>query len=196
MIGNDIVDLKQASLSSNWKRPRWLQKVCTEEEQELISQSETPDATVWRLWSMKESAYKCYVQQFGKLSFNAKNLNCEFLSYTKGIVTILGTQFFTTSSINRQYIHTTASLHNNLQVYSKICVLKGTDPSQISLALKEAALKTISTISHLPVGYLQIEKTELQVPKVLDDEGDLYLHLSLSHHGNYGAFAIADGWLN
>ena len=39
MIGNDLVDLKVASVESNWKRPRFLDKVFTIEEQQLIMNS-------------------------------------------------------------------------------------------------------------------------------------------------------------
>ena len=35
MIGNDIVDLKQAAKDSNWQRPRFLDKVFTKHEQDL-----------------------------------------------------------------------------------------------------------------------------------------------------------------
>ncbi|MFT4791790.1 MAG: phosphopantetheinyl transferase (holo-ACP synthase), partial [Arcticibacterium sp.] len=58
MIGNDVVDLKVAALESNWMRLGFLDKVFSEEEQEVILNSENKSQMVWLFWSMKEAAYK------------------------------------------------------------------------------------------------------------------------------------------
>jgi len=58
MIGNDLVDLQLAQKESNWKRPRFLQKIFTWEEQNFIAATTNKDTAVWLLWSRKESAYK------------------------------------------------------------------------------------------------------------------------------------------
>ena len=72
MIGNDIVDLKQAAKDSSWKRPRFLDKIFTPREQQLIWSAKDQDQMVWLLWSMKEAAYKVNVQQFGKRFFKER----------------------------------------------------------------------------------------------------------------------------
>lgn len=61
MTGNDIVDIKQAAAESNWKRKGFLEKIFTPHEQEYIGQSALPEEMVWKLWSMKESAYNIYI---------------------------------------------------------------------------------------------------------------------------------------
>ena len=63
MIGNDIVDLKLASIQSNWQRKGFLNKVFTKKEQTLILNASNSFEMVWLLWSIKESAYKVYIQQ-------------------------------------------------------------------------------------------------------------------------------------
>lgn len=78
MIGNDIVDLKQAAKDSNWKRPRFLDKIFTPREQQLIWSAKDQDQMVWLLWSMKEAAYKVNVQQFGTRFFNPKRFGMYF----------------------------------------------------------------------------------------------------------------------
>ena len=46
MIGNDIVDLVQARLQSNWKRKGFVEKIFTQKEQELIFSSQNPENMV------------------------------------------------------------------------------------------------------------------------------------------------------
>ena len=116
MIGNDLVDLKVASVESNWKRPRFLDKVFTIEEQQLIMNSKNQHQTVWLLWSMKEAAYKINVQQFGKRFYNPKKLVCHLSSSTIGYVTIENRTYYTRSAISKNYIYTVASL-NYLENY-------------------------------------------------------------------------------
>ena len=62
MIGTDIIDIVEAKKTSNWERPRFLEKLFTSNEQQLIHNSENKFVMVWRLWSMKEAAYKLYIQ--------------------------------------------------------------------------------------------------------------------------------------
>jgi phosphopantetheinyl transferase (holo-ACP synthase) len=58
LIGNDIIDLQTAAAESNWRRPGYLGKIFTPQEQDWIFQSPDPDITVWYLWSAKEAVYK------------------------------------------------------------------------------------------------------------------------------------------
>ncbi len=86
MIGNDILDLNKTPL--NWKRPGFLKKGFSKNEQKLISISKNPKYTVCLLWSMKEAAYKIYVQQLKKRSFNPSKLNCTLSDSNHGFVKI------------------------------------------------------------------------------------------------------------
>jgi len=62
MVGNDIIDLGETRRSTNWERPGFVQKIFTPKEQGFINASADPFSIVWRLWSMKESAYKVFLQ--------------------------------------------------------------------------------------------------------------------------------------
>ena len=42
MIGNDIVDITEAKQKSNWQRPRFLDKLFTVQEQQLIQNAHDP----------------------------------------------------------------------------------------------------------------------------------------------------------
>lgn len=79
MIGNDLVDLKLAAKQSNWQRKGFLDKLFTPKEQGCILNSSNPFETVWLLWSMKESAYKAYLQTHNERFFAPKKLACNLI---------------------------------------------------------------------------------------------------------------------
>ena len=121
MIGNDIVDLNLAKTQSNWQRKGFLEKQYTAKEQEEILSAKNPFFKVWLFWSMKEAAYKIYVQQFGIRFFNPLKLVCSLDSKSDGFVTIGNTTFFTKSVISEEYIYTIA-VSKNSKNYNSECL--------------------------------------------------------------------------
>ncbi|MEM9680031.1 MAG: 4'-phosphopantetheinyl transferase superfamily protein, partial [Bacteroidota bacterium] len=77
MVGNDIIDVSLAMKASHWRRDRFLEKLFTPKEQSYIFQSEHQEAMLWQLWSMKESAYKLYMQKGGSRFYNPKRIECQ-----------------------------------------------------------------------------------------------------------------------
>ena len=185
MIGNDIVDLNMAAIESNWKRPRFLNKVFTTYEQQLIADASNQNQTVWLLWSMKEAAYKIYVQQFGIRFFNPLKLVCSLDSKSDGFVTIGNTTFFTKSVISEEYIYTIA-VSKNSKNYNSEC-LKVENKSYLiqSDTLKNRFLEIISENKNLNIEHLNINKNEVGVPEVFFKNCKLPIHVSLTHSGNY-----------
>ncbi|RZL44586.1 MAG: 4-phosphopantetheinyl transferase family protein, partial [Pedobacter sp.] len=76
MLGNDIVDLQLATIQSNWRRKGYLQKIFTEQEQDLIANATNQDQMVWLLWSMKEAAYKIVSPMVGERFYKPKSFEC------------------------------------------------------------------------------------------------------------------------
>lgn len=187
MIGNDIVDLKQAEKDSNWKRPRFLDKVFTEEEQQLILNSDTPSQIVWLFWSMKEAAYKIYVQQFAKRFFNPKKLKCSLISFEKGTVIIENKSYFTTSEITEDFIYTVATLNKKTAFESSCFILENTNYKTQSDSLKNTFLDSFSNEK----AFLKIKKNQLGVPQLFYKNEAVKQSFSLTHHGVYGAYAIS-----
>ncbi len=190
MIGNDIVDLKLASIQNNWKRKGFLDKVFTKDEQGLIFSSEIPFKMVWLLWSMKESVYKIYVQQNSKRFFNPKKLQCKLTSEIEGIVEINGEKYTTKSQINNNFIYTITSLKNDKNILSTTFKL---DDNSYATQHKESYKKLIEITSKkwkLPVKDILIKKNKIGVPKLFLNNKELKTSLSITHHGYYGAYAI------
>ena len=86
MIGNDIIDLSLAKTASNWQRKGFLEKQFTANEQQLILEAPNSFVMVWRLWSMKEAAYKIYTQQHTVRFYAPEKFKCKLRSAKEGVV--------------------------------------------------------------------------------------------------------------
>ncbi|QXP60541.1 4'-phosphopantetheinyl transferase superfamily protein [Olleya sp. HaHaR_3_96] len=185
MIGNDIVDLKQAAKDSNWKRPRFLDKIFTPREQQLIWSAKNQDQMVWLLWSMKEAAYKVNVQQFGKRFFNPKRLECTLLSNFKGEVIIEDNRYFIESTITDDFIYSIALLDRGKSYTSEWFRDENFDYKTQSTSLKDTFLKSISDAGGLDIEMLKIEKSQSGVPLLINGFVELPIRFSLTHCGQF-----------
>ncbi len=114
MIGNDVVDLQQASIESNWKRKGYLSKLFTREEQDLILHAKEPSLVVWRLWSMKEAAYKIHSRISKKRVFAPARIVCNISAHPElsadGYVCIEDMCFLTRTDFYTDHLHSIAAL--------------------------------------------------------------------------------------
>ncbi|QSW88860.1 4-phosphopantetheinyl transferase family protein [Flavobacterium endoglycinae] len=112
MIGNDIIDLAQSRIESNWQRKGFIEKLFTTEEQQFIKEYHEPEIMVWLLWSMKEAAYKIYNRQTKIREFSPKKLCCSFDSLkfdqVEGKVSCGEKAYYTQTVITNECIHTIA----------------------------------------------------------------------------------------
>lgn len=117
MIGNDIVDLSKAKKDTNIWRPRFLEKVCSKREIDLITTHSDSFYTFWRLWTMKESAYKAFQRDLKfQPIFNPFAFECELKNKQLGTVNFEGKQidvktFQTTDYIYSEVINVDSSRH-------------------------------------------------------------------------------------
>jgi hypothetical protein len=181
MIGNDIVDLKLAKTQSNWQRKGFLEKQFTTDEQKIILNSRNPFLQVWLFWSMKEAAYKCYVQEYQKRFFAPKKFMCKIISNSDGIVKIDSSFYFVKYFISNNYIHSLAVKNKNLKMVSELFFI-----SENTSQTKTVNQQMLSYFSD----EVQLQKNEFGVPFLYQKQKKLPISISTSHHGNYGAFAI------
>ena len=194
MIGNDIVDLTFAKKESNWKRPRFLDKLFTQKEQSIILKSEQPDKMVWLLWSMKESAYKLHVQLFGKRFFRPKRFECTVFDLTekKCIGEVYYTEFqcFTKSTISDDFVSTIAKLDQNKDHFGEVFLINNSNyKTQHSVVYKEAKTQ-FAALKETAVHEIRIQKNDTGVPFLYNKKQKEKVAVSIAHHGNYGAFAF------
>ena len=181
MIGNDIIDLSFARLESNWQRTGFLEKQFTANEQKLILTAKNSFILVWRFWSMKEAAYKIYVQQNETRFFAPKKFDCLLKSGKKGLVYFKDQIFYTSSIVSQKYIFTLASLERETKAYSKIVT-----PELIDKTIKNK-LEYGSVFSALEI---EQKKSKNGVPSYYHKDMLLTRSCSISHHGNYGVFSL------
>lgn len=189
MVGNDIIDINETRRSSNWERPGFIQKIFTTQEQSIIRASDDSFTSVWQLWSMKESAYKVFIQAGGKRFFNPTKIECSIDSSKTGRVRIDTMAFKTNTLINSDYIFSSATL-NNADIDSCIFQLEENSAKQQSNFMQQQVLNFFAEKNSLNCAELQILKTISGVPNLYYKNKAQNISFSITHHGKYGAFSI------
>jgi len=186
MIGNDIIDIAYTYKSTNWKRDGWLEKVCTPDEIELVYSSYDPFLTVWRMWTMKESAYKVSIKEGLSHSLNPASFETKFIDSFSGKVLYGSTSLQTlTNIIETAYISTVAARQINKIQYEVIDI--GREPRK---DVRKALITHISQTHSICENAISIFSHEKRIPTILVNNTTLDISISMSHHGQYGAFAI------
>jgi len=181
MIGNDIVDLNLAKTQSNWQRKGFLEKQFTDFEINEIVNSVNPFLKVWLFWSMKEAAYKCFVQKHQKRFFAPKKFSCKIVSETKGIVKIDSEKYDLKYLISNNYIESIAKENKGKKMV-------------LSLFFIDENVSSTKKINDKLLSFFcddtQLQKNELGIPYLTQNNKKLDISISKSHHGNYGGFAL------
>lgn len=113
MIGNDIVDLAAAKTQSCWRRQGFVDKVFTESEMILVDGSTDPERLVWRLWTMKESAYKIVNRENGRSFLSPRKLECT-VDGSSGTVSFENSIYFSKTVANSRAVYSIAVIEHEL----------------------------------------------------------------------------------
>ncbi|PRX47321.1 4'-phosphopantetheinyl transferase family protein [Salegentibacter salegens] len=183
MIGNDIIDLNLIRNQSNWQRRGFLQKLFTGEEQAFILNSEDPELVVWLLWSMKEAVYKAVQRKYMLERFyNPKQFVCEQVKINpgkaRGVVCFKEDVFIINSILFPKMIHTSTG-------NTEFSLISENKNSRLRLLQKIAEQRDI------PFEFLNISKDGQGIPFVSYRGDNLQIPFSLSHHGNFSAYAVS-----
>ena len=186
MIGNDIVDLRYAK-NSKWQHPRFLEKVFTLCEQELIIQSSNRFSTIWQLWAIKEAAYKAYLQKYPSRFFNSKAfICCNLSSLTE--VSYNDFRIKVQSVINTNMVY--AETISQKPVYRKILKVLPDHKFQ-SKQIRQALISKVSEQLNIDKKSLTVRKDRAGIPNVYLENSKLKAALSITHHGDYAAYSIS-----
>lgn len=187
MIGNDVIDIKKTKLESNWERKGFLDKVFTSSEQEIIHKSNDKFLAVWRMWSMKESAYKLFIQKGNERFYNPLKLVCSIIFNESGVVQIEDYSINTKTIITSDYIYTSAYQLAEKEVVDDVFFMNSNNES---MCVYNGLLNYVSLEKNKIRKELEIRKTINGVPEIYENDDRLNLSFSLSHHGSFGAFSI------
>lgn len=157
MIGNDVIDLAQSRIESNWQRKGFVEKLFIAEEQQYIQDYDKPEIMVWLLWSMKEAAYKIYNRQTKIREFSPKKLRC------------------------------TLDIINANQAYGKVCCNENVYYTESIFSLESIhtiAIDNFANINNvIEVENQEIIKDENGIPYLKVD--NILWDISISHHGRF-----------
>jgi phosphopantetheinyl transferase (holo-ACP synthase) len=190
MTGNDIVDIKTAATESNWKRSGFLQKIYTDQEQQYIQDAADPGQMVWRLWSMKESAYKIYSRQLGKRFFAPQKLICTLSGETSGQVTINAIPYQTMTSASKDHVYSIARTGDPGHFYSVCFPIPGRQYINQQQFIYENLVSYYAGILQEDKNNFMIGKEKYNIPFLYCKKEKIKIPVSITHHGNYAAFTI------
>lgn len=188
MIGNDIIDLEQAKQNSRWKEQRFLDKLFSESEQDFILSDHHRFLNIWRLWSMKESAYKIISRAGGRRRFNPKDFDCVIDNDVEGRVMYQEESLFTMSETNQEFIQTIAFINGYWM--SGVISLSHTEYQYQHETIYREATDFYVNLKNGSHGEIQIKKNVLGIPSFYKNNSLQKEHLSLAHHGHFAAWAI------
>ncbi len=202
MIGNDIVDLQFAKQESNWRRPRFLQKLFTEEEQDFIHASANKEIAVWLLWTRKESVYKI-VSRLEQRRFFApkkiKHVNLTLLSIPclpemekqQSQLSFGQYTFYTESLISNTHIHTIARLRGlELPISVHSFKMSKNDYKTQHQTTRKHLFSSYAEMTKHSKFRLSIQKDQWKTPHLYYKNEKQPVIISMSHHGLYGGYVL------
>ena len=185
MIGNDIVDLQQADLDSNWQRKGYLAKIYTLKEQQMILEAQQPAVMLWLIWTMKEAACKIVQRNTGIRSYVPLSFSCEELQTSSiqisGKINYHGEVFQIKSKIKGTFIHSVA-------------VSAVRDFGQLHLHYLPYTATYREEFNSLSKLYL-LAGTPSGLPELTHQITGQKHAVSVSHHGDYLAVIYSDSLL-
>ena len=191
MLGNDIIDIKEARRTSNWQRKGFLDKAFTSNEQKVIKESLNPFYLVWRFWSMKESAYKVSIQFGLGRSFNPSSIQCTIISSEVGLISIGDLCLYSETMVSKDYILSLVSSIYTDKISTKVLKIPALNLHMQKEVLHQQILAQVSTEYNYDKDYLRVQKTNLNVPYISHKNKKIASHISISHHGKYGVFSLS-----
>jgi phosphopantetheinyl transferase len=197
VVGNDIVDLDLADKGA-YKRERFLNKVLLPSEQKLVRDSEDPGTLFWVLWSMKESAYKLHFRKHLTRALNPIRFRCFFDGdydlgpevRFSGRVEVGDEVYQTNTILCKDFVHTTAiDGSEDIRIQSE--EVSAGSPIKIREKTIDALVGSIGATSDLRSDKIEFTKDTNGLPFLTDTCKGIFKPCSISHHGRFGAYAVA-----
>ncbi len=190
MIGNDIVDLTEASRSRHWNNQRFLTKVFSTSERDFILNSSNRLHATWAIWSMKESAYKVHLRKYKQPFFTPSKLECQFENEGHGKIRIDKTTYTANTIINVDFIYTVVLTDPSMDYTGKIQKVKDTSYTNLHNKCYQDVIEMSSVQIHGHDKTVEIRKDEYGIPRMFTGNKVHPLIFSITHHGKYYAYVI------
>ena len=189
MVGNDIVDLEYSRKHKNFSRPRLLTKLFSAKERQYISNSQDVISSCCYMWSIKESAYKLYVQSSGERFFRPDLFQIN-LDHTSAEVTFKTFRCLVRTEITEDFIYSEA-FWKKTSYLSSTFMLTSTDYAVQSRETRNKLIDNMSLKIGVESSSLSIKKSINGIPSMYYNDQRLNSSISLTHHGRFGAYSYS-----
>lgn len=202
-VGNDVVDLKDPENIGKSRDDRFLGRVFTAGERELIASVPSPDTLLWSLWAAKEAAYKavssadpavCSIPHRYRVVLEPEDATRKIVRLAGKVITPRG-ELVLEVAVSADWVHALAA--GAEEALKRLCRrvkrLEGRKGAvNPSAFVRGALLREIARRLDCPVGDLSVVKNPdgLGAPRVLFRGDLLAAEVSLSHDGRFAAFAF------
>ena len=193
-IGNDLIDLQDPACKDKFANPRFLKRICQEEECRVISQSINPHLMLWTLWACKEAAYKALSKQ-EPIPFIPPHWICEQIDEKHWCCSYQGKQTIIRMVLDSpDYLHAIGVVEGDKKAFrfivDRVFVMPlGTSESsyvrqQAQILLTQQGYPDCTIVREFQDGKLLPPQIMVEGKRLLECD------VSLSHDGRYGAVAI------
>lgn len=202
-VGNDVVDLKDPENIGKSRDDRFLGRVFTAGERELIASAPSPDTLLWSLWAAKEAAYKavssadpavCSIPHRYQVVLEAEDATRKIVRLAGKVITPRG-ELVLEVAVSADWVHALAA--GAEEALKRLCqrvkrLEGGKGAVNPSAFVRGALLQEIARRLDCPVGDLSVVKNPdgRGAPRVLFRGDLLAAEVSLSHDGRFAAFAF------
>jgi phosphopantetheine--protein transferase-like protein len=202
-VGNDVVDLKDPENIGKSRDDRFLGRVFTAGERELIASAQSPDTLLWSLWAAKEAAYKavssgdpavCSIPRRYRVVLDEEDATRKIVRLAGKVITPRG-ELVLKVAVSADWVHALAA--GAEEALKRLCrrvkrLEGGKGAENPSAFVRGALLREIARRLDCPVGDLSVIKNQdgLGAPRVLFRGDLLAAEVSLSHDGRFAAFAF------
>jgi hypothetical protein len=190
MVGNDVVDLRDADAGDELA-PRFDARVFCAEELESLEASPARARRRWRLWAAKEAAYKVAVKADPTTVFSPSRFRVRLEDGADdGRVEVPGTNASISVRVREEdgAVHAVARTSAAPLVAGALRVGPRIAAKGLSAAVRRFATESLARELRVAPGDVEIRKSG-RVPELWLAGAPAEADLSLSHHGDVVAFA-------
>jgi phosphopantetheinyl transferase (holo-ACP synthase) len=211
MLGNDVIDLRDPDSDPASLSPRFDARVFRDVERDVIGEAAEGHRMRWSLWAAKEASYKLARKRDRRVVFSPIRFEVSFVDVadvvnaadtarpTRAAVSIPGMRFDVTLEHGDRWIHAIARCQGEVAdgAVHAVGYVRDEDPAAIdgpahaapSRAVRALACRTLAQRCALPLGALSVHERGRIPSMLLGGSEPRELDLSLSHHGDFVAFA-------
>jgi holo-[acyl-carrier protein] synthase len=193
MIGNDVVDLGEDEAREGAQHPRFDARVFADDELAMLGASSDPNRLRWLLWAAKESAYKLLRRTLPDLGFSPRAFAVRPSGPRLATVEARGQVVHVDYGCGGSFVHAVASYRGAPPTLVKVEKMPHR-MEEAGAAARRLAVDGITSLLGIDARELVVDRHG-RMPLLLRSGRPLPGTLSLSHHGQYVAFAWHGGAL-